>query len=286
MIIIKKSYIYFIFITTMVLFILLGILSYRQFIQLDPSNPISLKYFAEQFLYLTMIALLVIIFTFWVTFAKGKQILNLLDKLIELSKQGKYSPEDYLKKLDVLGQKILEINTRLYSLNTMKTLKISSISNTINFLLAKIDRPLFISDISGQITKVSKRFMLDFEIEPKYIYGKFVDEIIEGLNFTLLVNDIKKVKNIPMKKMIRLGAAGESKECYIVFYPVFNSQNDLSNVIGAIESEEIYQERQKILDDKKSENAEPKADSKPVEKAAAPFSKLFSDLLHPTRKQH
>jgi len=288
MIIIKKKLVYLLAAITIFIVILLGVLSYWEFIRIDAGDALNLKFYSEHFLFMSILALLVLIAVFTLILLRSRSIFNELDKLIELSKQGSASPDDYLKRLDVLGEKILEINARLLNLNTMKSLKISALSHTTNFLLAKIQLPLLISDITGQITKVSQQLLTDFQIDPKNIVGRYIDEIMDGINFTLLTTDLKKVKNLPLKTTLQLGVPDKATDCYPIFYPVFNSQNELANVICALENEETYRRRK----EKQSAVASPAngavgqtdgtKDKTP--KRPPSFGQLLGEIFHPPKK--
>ncbi len=288
MIIIKKSLLYLLAAITLIVVILLGVLSYWEFFKIDANDALTLKYCSEHFLFMTLLALLLLITVFSMILLRSRSILNELDKLIELSKQGSASPDDYLKRLDILGEKILEINARLLNLNTMKSLKISSLSHTTNFLLAKIQLPLLITDITGQITKVSQQLLSDYQIDPKNIIGRYIDEIMDDINFALLTKDLKKVKNLPLKTTLQLGSPEKATDGYPIFYPVFNSQNELANVICALENEEIYQRRKEKQDAATAPVPETIAQaggpSTRDAKTSPSFGKLLGEIFRPPKK--
>ncbi|MDO9547428.1 MAG: hypothetical protein Q7J65_00485, partial [Candidatus Marinimicrobia bacterium] len=126
MFLISKFRVYLLYMFAVVAFLSIGIHGYLTFSEIEVGAALTLKYFAENFIYYVIVLLIVLTIIFVSTLVKSKNIFKELEKVIELSRQGKYSSGMQLKKLGRLGGKIIEINTNLNSLNEMKSLKISS----------------------------------------------------------------------------------------------------------------------------------------------------------------
>jgi transcriptional regulator with PAS, ATPase and Fis domain len=218
MFLISKYRIYFLFIFVVIVFILAGIYSYLAFTRINIENALSLKYFAENFLYYTIILLIITITIFATTVLKSKSIYKELDKVVELSRQGKYCSGDQLKKLGKLGGKIIDINSQLNSLNEMKSLKISSLSNTVNFMLDKSNLSVFMLDAQGLITKVSRKLLEDLQVKENDILNKFAENILDNFNYSNVINELKKSKYVILKSPLIIEATDVKNDVNVVIF--------------------------------------------------------------------
>ena len=242
MFLISKYRIYFLFIFVIIVFIAFGIYSYLAFTRIDIEDALSLKYFAENFLYYTIILIIMTIIIFLTTILKSKNIYRELDKVVDLSRQGKYCSGDQLKKLGKLGGKIIDINSQLNSLNEMKSLKISSLSNTVNFMLDKSNLSVFMLDAQGLIIKVSRKLLGDLQIEEKDILNKFAENILDNFNYSNVINDLKKSKYVVLKSPLITESTDVKNDVNVVIFPIFNYRNDISNCACVLVSEETFQQ--------------------------------------------
>lgn len=242
MFLISKYRIYFLFIFVVIVFILAGIYSYLAFTRINIENALSLKYFAENFLYYTIILLIITITIFATTVLKSKSIYKELDKVVELSRQGKYCSGDQLKKLGKLGGKIIDINSQLNSLNEMKSLKISSLSNTVNFMLDKSNLSVFMLDAQGLITKMSRKLLEDLQVKENDILNKFAENILDNFNYSNVINELKKSKYVILKSPLIIEATDVKNDVNVVIFSIFNYRNDISNCACVLVSEETFQQ--------------------------------------------
>jgi len=276
MFLISKYRIYFLFIFVIIVFIAFGINSYLAFSRIDIKNALSLKYFAENFLYYTIILLIITIIIFTTTVLKSKNIYKELDKVVELSRQGKYFSGDQLKKLGKLGGKIIDINSQLNSLNEMKSLKISSLSNTVNFMLDKSNLSVLVLDAQGLISKVSRQLLKDLQIEEKDILNQFAENILDNFNYSNVVSKLKKSKYVVLKSPLIIEAPDVKNNVNVVIFPIFNYRNDISNCACVLVSEETFQE----LAQRESSIAFQQENKKiPIEVQDLPLYKKFTDLF-------
>jgi transcriptional regulator with PAS, ATPase and Fis domain len=255
------------FIISCALILFLGINGYLTVKGVSVQDDLSFKYIAENFLFISFILIIVLVIVFLFILFKSRNVIKELDKIVELSQQGDYSPSRHLEKLGTLGEKISDLNAQISTLNDMKSVKISSISNLNDFLLNKIDAKLLITDISGQIVKVSKSFLDSFDIEKKNIIDKNIEELIENLDIRSLNSELKSRKSFILKGGIRLKNLENGK--YFIFYPISNMKNQLSNIVCVVEDEKTIK---KLLEEEKKSNLE-------GEDIIQPFIDKSSDLF-------
>lgn len=248
MLLIKRLHIYFIFIISCGLILFLGINGYLTLAGISASDNLSLKYLAENFLFMSFIFIIVLVIFFLFIIFKSRNVIKELDKIIELSQQGDYSPSRHLEKLGILGMKISDLNAQISALNDMKSLKISSISNLNDFLLNKIDAKLFITDVSGQVVKVSKSFLDSFNIEKKNIIDKNVGDLVENLNIHSLGDELRSRKSVLLRGGIRLKNDNFENNKYFIFYPISNMKNQLANIVCVVEDEKTIK---KLLEEER-----------------------------------
>ncbi|MCK4640255.1 MAG: hypothetical protein KAU06_02855 [Candidatus Marinimicrobia bacterium] len=276
MFLISKYRFYNIFIIVIIVFIAFGINSYLVFLRIDLEDALSLKYFAENFLYYTIILLIITITIFAATVLKSKNIYKELDKVVELSRQGKYCSGDQLKKLGKLGGKIIDINSQLNSLNEMKSLKISSLSNTVNFMLDKSNLSVFMLGAQGLITKVSRKLLEELQVEENDILNKFAENILDNFNFSNVINELKKSKYVILKSPLIIETSDIKNNVNVVIFPIFNYRNDISNCACVLVSEETSQQ---LAQRKSSITFQQESKEISTEVRDIPLYKKFTDLF-------
>lgn len=276
MFLISKYRIFFLFIFVIIVFIAFGINSYLAFSRIDIKDALSLKYFAENFLYYTIILLIITITIFAITVLKSKNIYKELDKVVELSLQGKYFSGDQLKKLGKLGGKIIDINSQLNSLNEMKSLKISSLSNTVNFMLDKSNLSVLVLDAQGLISKVSSQLLADLQIEEKDILNKFAENILDNFNYSSVMIELHKSKYITLQSPLMIDSFEKPIDVNIVAFPIINYKNELSNCICTLITKEELSKYEVVIQEVK-----PLADQLkiPREMQDLPLFKRLKDIF-------
>lgn len=276
MFLISKFRIYLLYIFAVLAFLFIGIHGYLTFSNVQTSEFLSLKYFAENFVYYIIILLIVLTIVFISTLVKSKNIFKELEKVIELSKQGKYSSGLQLKKLGRLGSKIIEINTHLNKLNEMKSLKISSMSNIVNFLLDKAETPMLLLDAQGMIIKSSRNLVEQMEINEKDLINKYAENIFDKFNYSTVLVELRKSKYITIQSPLMIDSFEKPIDVNIVAFPIMNYQNELSNCICTLITKEELTKFEIIKQEVKSQTDQPKI-SKEIQDL--PLFKRFKDIF-------
>jgi PAS domain-containing protein len=153
-----------------------------------------------------------------------------LDKITEMTRYGNFSIGGSLQRIGPLGEKIGQLNQRLTELNTMKSLRISSLAAINAFLLNNSRLALLITDITGKITRVSARALEKLKVEANEVVGRHITAVLPELDFQNAVAKIEK-----QKAELELADVNLSP----TLYPVYNSNNELSNLICVLGKEEI-----------------------------------------------
>jgi len=277
MFLISKFRVYLFYFLAVAAFILIGIHGYLTFSELDTGDALSIKYFAENFIFYIIVLLLILTTVFISALVKSNNIYKELEKVIELSRQGKYSSGAQLRKLGVLGDKIIEINARLNSLNEMKSLKISSLSNIVNFLLDKTEAAVLLLDAQGMITKVSRCLLEQLGVSEKDLLNKYAENIFDKFNFSNVMLELRKAKYVTLKSPLLIESSALPVDGNLIVFPIMNYKNEISNCICMLASEEELLKHQAVKKEIKSPSGQNKM-SKEVQEL--PLFKRFSDLFH------
>ncbi|MFA4839073.1 MAG: PAS domain-containing protein [Candidatus Neomarinimicrobiota bacterium] len=237
MLLINRKRLYFFYFLVSGIVLALAINSFWVFQKFNLSANPDLKYYSENFIYFVILSLMILFFVFLHVIFRSKDIYRELDKVIDLVKHGTPLSEDQLKKIDVLGEKILEINSTLNTLNEKKTLKITSQSYLIDFLIGYVHKNMLITDIQGRILKVTESLLHKYNIEEKEVVDKFIHSFVQNLNFFVVVNDLRGSKNTSFEASVKFNKDENFIICYLSFYPVYNQKNELTNCICFIMDE-------------------------------------------------
>jgi len=241
MFLVKKQWLLAILILTILMVLTLGIYYYLALSKVDSAAESTVKLLSENFIYISIIFIAVLIGLSIALFAKSNDVLKELDKIAELSRKELAVPRESFKRLGALGEKIMVINAGISKLNEIKSKKISSMGKINNFIFNIIDLPVFITDVNGQITKVSKGLLEYLDIERKYILDNNVDNILDDFNFSALAQELRRSQHVPIKREIQVKPDITAHEEYFVFYPIFNYQNELANSICLLVEEALYE---------------------------------------------
>jgi PAS domain-containing protein len=190
----------------------------------------ELKIRGETVLYLSIVFSIVILLSFSLVLLRSANISRELDKISDMTRYGNFSIEESLGRIGPLGYKILQLNQRLTELNAMKSLRISSLVSINSFLLNNSRLALLITDITGKITSASSRCLEKLKKETTEVVGRHITEVLPELDFQSSIATIEKQPG-----ELELRDLKESR----TLYPVFNSRNELSNIICVLGKEEI-----------------------------------------------
>ena len=201
----------------------------------------ELKIRGETVLYLSIVFSAAILLLFFFVLLRSRNISRELDKISEMTRYGNFSIEDSLRRIGPLGEKIRQLNQRLTELNAMKSLRISSLAGIISFLLNNSRLSLLITDVTGKISHISPRFLEKLKAESAEVVGKHITEVFAELDFQSALGRIEK-----QHAELELEGLKDSP----TLYPVFNSKNELSNLICVLGKEEIVTKILKYAEDR------------------------------------
>lgn len=201
----------------------------------------ELKIRSETVLFLAIVFSVIILLAFVLVLFRSRNISRELDKITEMTRYGNFSIEGSLRRIGPLGEKIGQLNQRLTELNTMKSLRISSLAAINAFLLNNSRLALLITDITGKITRVSARALDKLKIESTEVVGRHITAVLPELDFQTAVATIEK-----QKTELELSELSQSA----TLYPVYNRNSELSNLICVLGKEEIVTKIAKHSEDR------------------------------------
>ncbi len=231
MILVRKRMVIMVILLAGTFILFLGIRGYLLIKDFSFLTKEEVKFNSENILYISIIGTAAILVLLLVILLKSRNVSRELDKIIELTRVGNFSPAESLKKIGKLGEKIRLLYFQLSELNARKSLKISSMSGINTFLLNNIDLPVVITDVTGKIGEVSRRYLKKYKAEKIDIIGKNIADVVSEIDFQDIVAG--------MEREHTLIEVDEVKE-QVSFYPVFNRNNELSNIVCIRGKESIY----------------------------------------------
>lgn len=237
MLIVKKKY--FVFITSLaILFIFISaIISYLIINRFDLTVLSAKKYYSEIIIFISIILELFIFIIFCLIYFNSSRVLKELEKVIEMTRYGNYDITKSLDKIDLLGERINQLFSNLFFYSEKKSLIISSLSNIINFCMENIKLNLLILDVEGLIIKCSKHFCDVNNIDmTEIVYQKFTIHSID-IDLKSIIFKVEGDKEPVLQEKIKFLINKINFIKNIIFYPVFNIKNKISNIICIIEDE-------------------------------------------------
>jgi PAS domain-containing protein len=205
----------------------------RDYLLIKGSAALSqgeLKIRGETVLYLSIVFAVVILLSFSLALLRSRNIFRELDKISDMTRYGNFSIQGSLGRIGPLGDKILQLNQRLTDLNEMKSLRISSLGAINAFLLNNIRLAVLITDITGKISRASTGCLEKLKKEAAEVVGRNISEVLPELDFQSSIATMEKQPG-----ELELKDLKESP----TLYPVYNSKNQLSNIICVLGKEEI-----------------------------------------------
>jgi PAS domain-containing protein len=156
---IKRGVALFFFLLFTLAILAVGLYAYLALDGVDPAQSPRLKTTAESILFVSITGAAGIVIAFFSVVWRTVSLYRELDKIIELNKQGEFSPELSMKKLGGIGERITLLYFTLNSLNERKTLKISALSGLAEYFADRVDVSLFVTDVQGYVRYVSASFL-------------------------------------------------------------------------------------------------------------------------------
>jgi len=236
MYLIKKWWLIISFIVAFLIVLMVALDSYFIFRLTVRQENLSLKFFVENIIFYTVLGLIALTGLAYLTFQRSKAIYRELDKIIEISHQGKQPVYLYLERLGELGLKISQINRHLDELNVVKTLKISALSKLYSFLVEKTNHYLLITDIEGKILAASKPVLSETSQIEKNWQGLPLDKFFGGFDFSEMLNNLRHSKSVAVRAHLNLEPI-PGTDFIMTFYPITNSRNELSYCVGLKQGE-------------------------------------------------
>ncbi|HOV14497.1 MAG TPA: hypothetical protein PK771_09460 [Spirochaetota bacterium] len=234
MLLVKKNVLHFNFAIFIIFILVLGISSYLVINRVNLSEPLNVKFYSETIIFIMIIFILISLIIYSIIYFKSIKISKELDKIIEITKYGNYDIEKSLIKLSELGAKIKELHHNLSILNEQKSIKISSLSNLLIFFLNNTELNILITDIEGLITNTSASFFKNFDISISEILYNNIN-VFKAINFLDIVITLDNTREKIIKEKIDIEINKKEQKINIVFIPVTNIRNQLSNVICIFE---------------------------------------------------
>lgn len=231
---------------TIILFVLfctsvvaLGIFGYSLLGEVKDMPAEILKVQRERYLYISLVSLSVIVVSFSIFAGRTRHVSKELDKMIELNKYGDFSPELSMRKLGKIGEKITLLYFRLNALNEKKSLKISALYDLVEFLVGNTDLSMFVTDVQGKITSVSRSYTEKYEINRSQLMGLNITQSFPDIPFQNIIIEMDK-KGSPIDKTLG--------KIPISIFPVFNYARELSYLVWIFEQLRAVSEVSKRTD--------------------------------------
>jgi hypothetical protein len=245
MLLVKKGLFVFTLLAGCALLLLVGVTGYRALIEKVVYTPQQLKYYAENAVFVSFLSVFMLFILFFVTWRKSVQVYNELDKIAQLSRYGKYYTGDFVKKLGKLGVKIDRLFFELNTLNDMKSLRISALSNLNQFLLENVHLKIFVTDIQGMVQSCSGKFVEEIALFRDRVLGKHISSLILELNFTEVTTELERNRTPIERPDLSIRVEGRQFASSVEFIPIFNVKNQLSEIVCVCERESILVELSK-----------------------------------------
>jgi transcriptional regulator with PAS, ATPase and Fis domain len=239
MILVKKWYFHLTFFVTCSLLILLGVIFYFSMSREDILNMLQIKFHAENAVFISIVFVLCVSILYIAMVRKSVKVLQELDKISQLSRQGRYYSEDFTRRLGKLGDRIDHLFLELNSLNEAKSLKIGVLSEVNRFLLEHCELRLCVVDIQGTIQQCSRRYADAFDLGMHDLRGKQITSMVRDLSFEELIRELSRRREGMSAGKRRFTVGEKSFEAVLELFPVSNANNELGLVICTAEREGI-----------------------------------------------
>ena len=241
MLLVKKIVLYITFFVMAVMMLALGTVNYYRIVGTGAIENELVKYYTENLLYLSIVGVVILLVAFFVTLRGGVRVFKEIDKVTELSRYGRYYSGESLKKLGKLGDKINRLFGELNRLNEMKSLKVNSLSQLLEFFLEHANLHCFIADVQGSIGSASKRFIEKLKIDQHAMKGSTISDVLKDFDFKEVTAELTRSR-IPVSKKGLILVIGDTRiQGQFTFYPIFNVKNELSNIVCVSEKETLLE---------------------------------------------
>ncbi|MEW5814485.1 MAG: hypothetical protein AB1798_03685 [Spirochaetota bacterium] len=221
----KKSAFIFIILTIMLIFSL-GLIGYFSFAKAKNFSPDGVKFVAEELLFISIVSSVILILLYAWIIIRSRNILNELDKVIKVYRNGGFTPAASFKKLGKIGRKIELLYHELDALNEKKSLKISALAELNEFFVNNIKLPLLVADASGVIVQASSELLDKLGLNKGDLLNNLIDNVFPNLSYQSIILELERKKSEVMEKF-------GSKA--LAFYPILNKSNQLAYSVCVLE---------------------------------------------------
>jgi transcriptional regulator with PAS, ATPase and Fis domain len=242
MILVKKWHFYLTFLASCSLLVLLGAIYYFTMSGGDALSMLQIKYHAENAVFLSIVFTLCIAVLYLVMVRKSVRVFRELEKISQLSHQGRYYSGDFTRRLGKLGDRIDHLFLELNSLNEAKSLKIGVTSETNRFLLQHCELRLCIVNVEGVVQYCSSRFVEVLRVTMKEVLGKNMADLVEDLRFEERLREVEREHGSLSAGRVTLRMGEQTFEAVLELIPVFDTKGRLELVICTAEKEGILSE--------------------------------------------
>jgi len=201
---------------------------------------LALKYELENFIFASVVILL-IVFLFFINFVKmSDNVLKRLDKMVELSQYGEHDITQHLDEMGQIGKRVNYLLFHLDNLNEMKTLKISSLSRVSDFLVDRADEEMFLLDCRGNIINCSEKLAKEAEVNKKDINGKNIKDFFKQVDFENIYRELESKRSKIDKHDMILDMKGKDDKRRVAFIPIMNSMEHIAYIVGIVGGEKPF----------------------------------------------
>jgi PAS domain-containing protein len=177
---------------------------------------------AETLLFVGIVAAGSILLVFAAVALKSFSVSRELDRLISLARAGSYSYEESLRRLGPLGDKIRLLQHHLQELSEKRSLRISTLSGILDFLMNNIDLALLVLDLNGRVEEASRSYLERNQAKAGELRGRHIGELDAEVSFPEVMARMER-EHAPV---------GQPAKDGLVYYPVYNRMGQLANVIA------------------------------------------------------
>jgi PAS domain-containing protein len=192
---------------------------------------------AEEYLFFFILVIVGIFFVYVIAAGYSIRIFKELDKAAALLRggSGRLMQRDalvnILRRTGRLGKKVQEMNRTLDELNQAKSLRISALNSLVDIILKQEDSRIIVFSISGKITHCSSGMLEKSELKRADLLEKSITDFVKDISPRNLVSELDKKKAELVYEKIELDKALVSYMGKVTFVPVYNSANNLSDVM-------------------------------------------------------
>lgn len=197
---------------------LLGAYGYRSIATLGSAALFA----AQQFLYVSLLLVVVELILFGRVLARSRNIERELDKLIEITRFRGLPNARNLRRLGPIGEQISRLYDQINSLSERKSLKISSLSDLVEFLMDNLSLPAVAATVVGTIVYVSRVYTERMKRPKSELLDTRLEELVPGVSVSEVIGELERSHTAVQRK---------SERSAVNFYPIRNSSNQIAYVV-------------------------------------------------------